>query len=164
MEWWPADWSAILVPEAPLAELVVRGTLIYAFLLVMMRIAGRRLLGRFSMTDILVTLLLAVAVRDGLTGPYQTVGDAAVSGAVILGWDIVLDRLAFTSGLARRVLRHGPLKIIEEGELLEDAAKENLLTEAELMEKLRARGVTSVSQVSEAYLEQDGSFTVIRGG
>jgi uncharacterized membrane protein YcaP (DUF421 family) len=161
MQWWPQNWGVIFALDAPFAELLVRGTIIYLFLFGIMRIIGRRLLGDFNMTDIVVTLLLAVAVRDGITGGYETVGDALVSGAVILGWDLALDRAAYRWQGLRSVLRHGPLPIIRDGELIVENARALLLTRSEVTEKLRGRGVTSYGEVKEAYLEPNGSLSVI---
>lgn len=161
MTFWPNDWAAILIPEAPIAELIVRGVLIYGLLYVGMRVAGRRLLGKFAMSDILVVLLIAVALRDGITGEYQTVGDAAISGAVILGCDMIVDRLAFHFPALRGLLRHQPLAIIRDGQLLRDNARAHLLTHHEIMGRLREEGLTSLDQVKEARLEQDGSFSIV---
>lgn len=161
MSWWPESWTTVLVPDAPLAELLVRGTAVYFFLYAMMRVAGRRLLGRFSMSDTLVILLIAVALRDGITGPYQTVGDALISGAVILAWDLVVDRIAFHSDRARPILRHRSKPIILDGTLLAENARASLLTRTEILQNLRRYGVSSCEQVREAYLEADGSLTVV---
>lgn len=161
MSFWPADWSSVLLPNAPIAELLVRGTLIYWFLYFLMRVAGRRLIGQFSMSDLLVMLLIAVAVREGLTGPYHTVGAAVVTGATVLGWDVLIDRLVFHVPVLRRPLRHAPIQIVKEGRLLVDRAREQLLTRSEIMAQLRRNGLSGLDQVREAYMEQDGSFTVV---
>lgn len=163
MTFWPEQWN-FLIPNAPLLELFIRGTLIYWFLVLLMRIAGRRLFAQLSMTDILVMLVLAVAVRDGITGPYQTVGDAAISATVILAWDKVIDRLVFYFPALRGPLRHQPLLIIKDGELLTENARANLLTRTEIMEQVRAKGLTSIAQVKEARMEPSGEFSVIERG
>lgn len=160
MSWFPESWGQVLIPQAPVAELVVRGTVIYWFLFVVLRAGGRRLLGRFAMSDILAMLILAVAVRQGLTGSYDSVGDALISGAVILAWDLAIDEMAFRWGPFQKLLRYPPQTIIREGRLIVENARANLLTRTEVMEKLRDAGVASLDQVRAAYLEPDGSFNV----
>jgi uncharacterized membrane protein YcaP (DUF421 family) len=162
MTFWPDSWSAILRPDAPVAELFVRATAIYLFLFVLMRVAGRRLLARFSMSDILVVFLLAVAVREGITGGHRSVGDAAILAVVILAWDLVIDRLAFHVKPLRNLLRHDPTRIIEHGDLLIDNARALLLTRAEITAKLHEQGVSSYAEVEEAWLEPDGRLSVVR--
>ena len=65
MQWWPEAWASILVPGAPVAELVVRVSAIHLFLWVFLRVMPTRQLGRFGVTDLLVLLLLAASVRMG---------------------------------------------------------------------------------------------------
>lgn len=161
MTFWPEAWASILWPHAPLAELVIRGTGIYLLLFAALRVTGRRLMAQLAASDILVMMLIAVAVRDGITGPYQTVGDAAISGATILGWDLVIDRLAFRFPGMRRVLRHQPVAIIDDGVLMVENARAHLLTRTEILERVREEGLTSIGQVREAWLEQDGSLSIV---
>lgn len=161
MTLWPTDWGAVLAPQASLAELLVRGTLIYAFLFAAMRIAGRRLMGRFAMSDALVMLLLAVAVREGLTGNHFGVADAVISGATVLGWDVLIDRAVFLFPTLRRPLRPDPVPIVEHGRLLVENAREQLLTRTEIMAELRRHGLDSLDQVKRAYMERDGSLSIV---
>lgn len=162
MTFWPDSWAAILVPNAPIAELIVRGTAIYFFLIVLMRVAGRRLFAQLSMADVLMMIVLAVAVRDGITGPYETVGDAAISTATILAWNKIVDVATYLVPALRPPLRHAPLRIIEDGRLIEKRARRHLLTEMEIRSKLRGSGVDSLDQVRAAYLEPDGTFSVVK--
>lgn len=164
MTWWPQNWAVILVPDAPIAELLVRGTVIYLLLLVAMRCVGRRLMGRFRMTDVLVTLLIAVSVRQGLTGAHYAVGDALVAAFVIVGWDLLLDWLSFRWPPLRRILWHRSQEIARAGELLTQGTGCLFLTRDDVLPKLRARGVTSLDDVETAWLEPDGSLTVVTRG
>jgi uncharacterized membrane protein YcaP (DUF421 family) len=161
MELWPQDWSAVLVPEGPIAELIVRATAIYFLLFALMRIGGRRLFAKLAMSDILLVLILAVAVREGITGGFQTVGDAAVLATTLLVWNKTVDWLAYRFPVLRGPLRHHALPIIQDGRLNVDNARATLLTRTEIMERLRENGLTAVDQVKEARLEQDGSFSVV---
>lgn len=161
MTFWPEQWGPIFLPDAPIAELIVRGTALYFFLYVLMRIAGRRLFAQLAMSDILVMLLLAVAVREGITGDHYTVGDAAISAATILAWDVIIDRIAFHFPALRRPLRHRPIPIVKNGALIVENARAQLLTRQEIDARLREAGLTSLEQVEEAYMEPDGKLSVV---
>jgi uncharacterized membrane protein YcaP (DUF421 family) len=161
MEIWPNDWGAILVPEGPVAELLVRGTVMYFFLYVLMRMAGRRLFARLAMSDILVMMLIAVAVREGITGEHYAIGDAMVSGATILAWDIIVDRIAFRFPSLRRTLRHRPVPIVRDGQLIVENARAHLLTRTEIMERVREEGLSALAQVQEAYMEPSGTLSIV---
>lgn len=161
MTFWPTDWSRFLLPDAPIAELLARGTLIYWFLFLLMRLAGRRLLARLAMSDMLVMLLIAVAVREGITGGWRTIGDAVISAGTILAWDMLVDRVAYRFPRIRGPLRHKPLPIILHGELLVGNAREQLLTRQEIRERLHEEGLTRIGQVEAAWMEPDGTLSIV---
>ncbi len=161
MQWWPEAWAPILVPGAPIAELVVRVSAIYLFLWVFLRVMPTRQLGRFGVTDLLVLLLLASSVRMGLTGHHFTVGDAVISATILIAWDRALNALAYRFEPLRTLLRQDPIPIIEDGAVVRRNARRELLTEADIMEKLRERGIDSLGAVRKAYIEPDGRISVI---
>jgi uncharacterized membrane protein YcaP (DUF421 family) len=109
-----------------------------------------------------VTLLLAVAVREGITGGFRTVGDAVLSGGTILFCDRLVDRLAYHFRLPRKLLRQRPTLLIRDGELVIENARRQLVTRAEIDEKLRERGIASIRDVQEARLEPDGSLSILQ--
>jgi len=162
MDIWPDDWGAFLLPDAPIMELILRAALIYVFLFLIMRIQGRRVLGGFALSDLLVILLLAVAVREGLTGGFRTVGDASISATTILFCDRIIDRLAYSFPSWRTFLRQPPALLIQDGEILVENARRQLVTRSEIDEKLREQGVGSIQEVQEARLEPDGSLSVLK--
>ncbi len=158
----PSDWGDVLLPHAPIVELLVRGTVLYIFLLAALRVFGRRQLSRLGLSDILVVFLLATAVRNGLTGRYTGVADAAITAAVLILWDWLFNELAFRSRWARRLVRGTPVMVVRDGELLHENARHERLTEDDVLEKLREHGVSRLDQVQQASVEPDGKFSVIR--
>lgn len=162
MSLWPSDWGGFLLPDAPIVELVLRAAIIYLFLFLVMRLQGRRIFGGFALSDLLVMLLLAVAVREGVTGGFRTVGDALIAGGTILAFDRTIDRLAFRFPKLRRFLRQQPALLIRDGELVIENARRQLITRAEIQEKLREKGIFSLDEVLEARLEPNGSLSVQR--
>ncbi len=161
MQWWPEAWAPILIPSAPVAELIIRVSAIYLFLWVFLRAMPTRQLGRFGITDLLVVLLLATSVRHGLTGRYFTVGDAMISATVLIIWDRIMNALAYYVKPLRRFLRHEPMPIVDQGAMVKQNARKELLTESDIMEKLREQGIDSLAQVRKAYVEADGRISVI---
>lgn len=164
MDLWPDDWSAILLPQASLLELVFRGTVIYLLLFVALRVLSRRQLGRLAVADILLLFLLASSVRLGLTGHDPSLISAVVVAATLFFWDWVIDWSAFRFQSLRWLLRKHPLPLVEDGRFVERTVRRELLTEEDLAGMLRDVGVTSVDEVRHATLEADGSVSVaVRG-
>lgn len=162
MEIWPHDWGAILLPHAPLAETLVRVSIIYLLLWFLFRGVLRREAGRVGMGDVLVIVLIAVSVRNGLTGPYFTVGDAVISGVVVIAWDWALNALHFHVAFVRRFLEAEPTPIIRRGRILWRNAERVLLTRDDILEQLRLQGIKRLDEVLEAYLEPNGRVSVVR--
>ncbi|MBW3553697.1 MAG: hypothetical protein KY466_09305 [Gemmatimonadetes bacterium] len=101
------------------------------------------------MSDTLLVLLLAVTVREAITGGFRTVGDAAILTVTLLFWNRVIDRLAYHVPALRGPLRHRAMPIIRDGRLVAENVRTNLLTDTEIMQRLRENGLTSVSQVGK---------------
>lgn len=103
------DWANILVPSAPFAELLVRGTLVFLGLMVLLRILGQREAGGLGLTDLLVVVLVVDAASAGLTGETHSVGDGFILVVTILFWSVVLDAVSY------RWPRLGTKPLIEDG-------------------------------------------------
>jgi uncharacterized membrane protein YcaP (DUF421 family) len=98
-----------------------------------------------------------------LEATSRAIGDAMVSGGTILLCERVVDRLAYHFRLPRKLLRQRPTLLIREGELVIENARRQLVTRAEIDEKLREKGIASIRDVQEARLEPDGSLSILQG-
>lgn len=158
------DWSSLLIPTGSLAEIFVRGTVIYLVLFLAMRLLPRRTIGALGPSDLLVIVLIADAVQNAMAGGYQSLTEGVLLAAVIFGWATLIDYLDFrfphlniASARAKEMVRNGEL-------LRENMAREQV-TEEEVMSQLREHGLASARDVVVAYLEGDGRFSVVvRGG
>lgn len=159
------DWASVFVPDKPLLEIVVRGTVVYLALFAMLRLIVKREVGTLGVTDILVLVLIADAAQNAMADEYRSVPDGIVLVATILAWSFVLDWLAYRSAFLRRVLRPPPVQIVRNGRMLRRALAREKITEDELLGELRRHGYEDVRDVHAAYIEADGAISVIaRGG
>jgi uncharacterized membrane protein YcaP (DUF421 family) len=85
------DWGAVFRPETPLVEVVVRGTVMYLALFVLLRVVLKRQSAGMGMTDLLVVVLIADAAQNGMSGGYSSLPDGLVLVATILAWAYALD-------------------------------------------------------------------------
>jgi uncharacterized membrane protein YcaP (DUF421 family) len=167
MEWnvdWliNVDWKAIVVPERPLAELVVRGTIMYLAVFVMLRLVMRRQVGGLGTSDILVIVLIAEVAGNGFSPDTRSVVESAVLVLVILFWSYVIEWLQFRFPGFERIVRDPKLKLIEDGRLLRRNMRQELVTYEELMTQLREQGLENCRAVKAAYMEADGNISIIR--
>ena len=142
-------------------ELVLRTSLVYIGLLTGFRIVARRRMGALAVSDMLIVVLIADGVQNGMSGEYNSVTGAAIVAATLLGWDVLLDALAARSKLVERLLSPSPLKLIENGRMLRRNMRKEFITEEELGSKLRAHGIEDMARVKLACLEPDGELSVV---
>lgn len=154
------DWHALFVPTLSIGEVVLRGTLVYLFLFFLMRIL-RREAGHIGLSDLLVVVLVADAAQNAMAGGYQSITEGVILVATIALWDYFLDGLSFKVPALRRLLRPAPLLLIDNGRMVQQNMKRQLIQEAELMGLLREQGIRSVGEVKQCFLEGDGRISVI---
>lgn len=148
-------------PRTSLLEIVLRVLLIYLFLLVAMRLFGRKEMGRWTPMEFLGMLLLARTVGPALTGGDSSLTVAAVAALTLLGVTFLFDYLVHRSRRLEKLIEGEPELLIENGRVLEKAMKRELLTEQQLLAALRREKIESPEEVSRAYIESDGRITVI---
>ena len=154
------DWARLLVPSGSLAEIVIRGSVIYLILFAVMRFLPRREVGGVSASDILVIVLIADAVQEGMAGRYESITEGVLLAATIFFWATVIDYLDFHFPQLK-LAEGGPTPIVRDGRLLRRQMERQKVTEEEVMAQLRQHGFERLHEVSAAYIEGDGHFSVI---
>src|SRR4051812_37981896 len=94
---WKTDWGRVFTPEMSLLEILVRGTLTYLGLCLLLRIVLKRQTGQVSLSDLLVISLVAGVCRNPLVRDTYSVIDGLLVVATILGWSFALDWLCYHS-------------------------------------------------------------------
>ena len=155
------DWRGMFVPHVSLLEIVLRGSIIYLAVFALMRIARGRHAGQMGLADILVIVLIADAVSNGMASEYRSIPEGLVLAGTIFFWSFALDWLAYHVKWLRKILEPGPRCLIRDGSIQRDAMHYELLTRDNLMALLREHGIDSVSKVRRAYIEGDGSLSVL---
>jgi uncharacterized membrane protein YcaP (DUF421 family) len=143
-------------------ELIVRTSVIYLTLLAGLRLLGRREMSALELPDMLLIVLIADGVQNGLAGEYHSVSGALIVGGTLLGWSYALDLLSYYLPPVRYLLRPGPLILVADGRLVRRNLRREWITADELMAQLRTQGVEDLREVRRAYLEPDGELSVFR--
>ena len=113
------------------------------------------------MTDLLVIVLIADAAQNAMAGGYQSVPDGLLLVGVIVGWSFVLDWLAHHSRFFERLVRPRRLPLIQNGKLVLENMRKELVTREELRSQLRKQSIDDLSTVRAAYMEPDGRISVL---
>jgi uncharacterized membrane protein YcaP (DUF421 family) len=154
------DWQTLFAFSVSPLELAVRGTAIYWFLFVLFRVL-RRDVGAIAVADILLLVLVADAAQNAMAGEYRSISDGFVLVLTIVGWNVLIDWLAFRFPGIRRLVEPRELLLIRDGRILHRNLRREFMTVADLRAKLREHGIEDVGEVRAAYMEGDGEVSVI---
>jgi uncharacterized membrane protein YcaP (DUF421 family) len=143
-------------------ELVLRGTLVYWLLFLIFRFILRRDVGAVGIADILLLVIVADAAQNAMAGGYDTFAEGAILVLTIVGWNWLLDFLAFHFAPVRRFATPGRLTLVNRGVPNLRHMRREFISLSELQEKMREQGIESLREVKVAYLEGDGQISVIR--
>ena len=156
------DWAWLVDFKVPAWELILRGSAMYWFLFLIFRLVLRRDVGAVGVADVLLVVLVADASQNAMTGGYTSVAEGAVLVATLIGWNLLLDWMAYRFPWAYRLVEPPPLLLIRGGRVLHKNLRSEMITLAELRGHLRQHGVESFDEVKAAWYESDGQFSVIK--
>jgi uncharacterized membrane protein YcaP (DUF421 family) len=159
---WKTDWGRVFIPEMSLPEILVRGTLTYLGLYLLLRFVLKRQTGQMSLSDLLVVALVAGVCRNPLVRDTYSVTDGLLVVTTVLAWSFALDWLCFHSPWLHKLLHAPPVAVIRDGRVLEENLRGELMTEGQLRSKLRQNGVREPAEVEEAWIEGDGQVSVVK--
>lgn len=157
------DWLLPFVTmDISLWEKVARTVVVYLGIALVIRVAGKRLLGQMNSLDLVVVLLLSNVVQNAIIGPDNSVLGGMIGAFVLVAFNGGLDRLYNLSPAARKLLVGSPTEVVTSGRV-DDAALERLgISQAELDLALRRQGADELAQVQRAFLEPEGEIVITR--
>jgi uncharacterized membrane protein YcaP (DUF421 family) len=156
------DWNSVFVPAIGLAEIVVRGSLMYLGLFVILRFMARRQAGHFGPADLLVIVLIADAAQNGLGKDYGSVTEGLALVLTIVAWEYLLDWISWRVPSTRPYLTPPSLTLIRDGRLIPQNLRKEMITEDELKSQLREQDVEDYGDIKLATLEGDGRLSVLK--
>ncbi|HEV7914836.1 MAG TPA: YetF domain-containing protein [Albitalea sp.] len=155
------DWSSLFEFNVSAIELIARGTLMYWLLFLIFRFVTRRDVGAVGVADVLLLVIVADAAQNAMSGGYDSVAEGAVLVATLIFWNVLLDWAAFRFTWVRRFAEPKALLLVHRGRVLHRNLRREFVTMRELQEHLRQHGVVNIADVRAAFMESDGSFSVI---
>lgn len=155
------DWSEIFSLSISPLEIIVRGTAMYWFIFLLLRVAGRRDVGSLGIADMLVLVLVADAASNAMSGTGKSIADGAILVSTLVGWTVAIDRLAYFIKPLGRLLTADRVCLVHDGQMCHRNMRREYITKNELFSELRQKGVEDISQVRRAYIEADGVISVI---
>ena len=141
--------------------LIFRTLLVYIFLIIIMRLMGKRQIGELEVTDLVATLLLSEIASLPITDPNSPVLHAIIPMIVLLSLEVFSSYILIRVPKLKNFLSASPTFIIKDGVLDQAALVATRLSIEELMSEIRQQGFCSLAYVWYAILEKDGRLTIL---
>lgn len=144
-----------------LLEKIIRPVVVYLFLVVGLRLAGKRELAQLNAFDLVVLMTLANAVQNAIIGSDNSLLGGLVGGATLLAFNYLVVRFIIRHPFAERALEGSPDKLVHRGSVLRKRLDAEGMTLADLEVAARKQGIGSLKEVAEATLEPSGAVTFV---
>jgi uncharacterized membrane protein YcaP (DUF421 family) len=151
-----------LMPEISIAEKIIRPVVVYLFLLIAFRLAGKRELGQMTPFDLIVLLTISNVLQNAMIGNDNSLGGGIIGALTLFILNGLVSRATFRFPRLARLLEGEPTPLIQGGAILEPNLRREVMTLEELQGALRKHDLDwqDVPRIDRALLESDGTVTV----
>jgi uncharacterized membrane protein YcaP (DUF421 family) len=149
------SWHTVL-------EIALRTTVVYAMVLIGIRLTGKREVGQMTPFDLTLLLLLSNSVQNAMTGPDTSVMGGATAALVLLSLNFLLAEVSGINRRFRKMIQGSPTLLIHNGQCLTPHMAKEHISMDELERALREHGVACAADAALAVLEVDGSISVLK--
>jgi uncharacterized membrane protein YcaP (DUF421 family) len=162
MTFWPDDWAKVFLPQVPIFESIIRASVIYLLLFILLRVLLKRESGGTSISDVLLLVLIADAVQNGIQGQAISVADAMILGGTLILWDWLINFLSYHFNWFYHLVHPRPLPVVIDGEIIRKNARRELLTRDDILQEMHLNGIEKLSDVAKATVQGNGAISFIR--
>lgn len=153
--------NSLLTLGVPWWELVCRAVVVYFFLLVLLRVTGKRQIGQLAPFDLVLLLVLSNAVQNSINGGDNSLLGGLVSAVVLVALNVLMGYLTYRSKLMEAIVEGRPQVLIHNGRVFPDVLRSSRVTMHELEAALRLQGCINIQEVYLVVLENNGAISVI---
>jgi len=157
----PKIWNDILHPDISIIEKIIRPVIVYFFLVIGLRLAGKRELAQLNPFDLVVLLTLSNTVQNAIIGNDNSVTGGLIGATTLLFVNYVVVRFLFNHEKLDRLVEGNPDVLIEHGKINHDRLRNELITLTELETAAHRQGFASLDEVDNAVLEPGGTIAFI---
>jgi len=143
-------------------DLVIRATVIFFFIFMVTRIAGRRELTTLDPFDLILLVVLGDLVQQGITQSDESVTGTLIVISTITLLSVAVSWTSFRSRRLRLMTEGEPIVLVQDGKLIERNLRRERLTRGDVEEGARLQQVASLEEIRWALLEKDGTISVIK--
>ncbi|HBM81921.1 MAG: DUF421 domain-containing protein [Clostridiales bacterium] len=142
-------------------KIMLSSSVIYLFIIIAIRLFGKKELAQLSVIDLVFILLISNAVQNAMVGSDSTVGGGIVAAASLFAMNYVLKQILYKFPWFSKVIQGEPIMLIYNGKLSTKNMERAKVTRSELMEAIREHGVSTIEEVDLAIFEVDGNISIL---
>ena len=154
-------WKDMFVLGLPILEKILRPIIIYVFLIVGLRLSGKRELAQLNPFDLVVLLTLSNTVQNAIIGDDNSVTGGIIGATSLLAINYLVVRFLYDHRKLDQLVEGSADILIEDGKVHEHKLKKELITKQELAAAARKQGFDTLSEVHQCILEPGGTLTFI---
>lgn len=139
----------------------IKGILIYIFLIIALRITGKRSLSKLNIFDFIITIAIGSVFASVLTSKDVKLAQGTTAIIVLLGGQYIISTWAFKSDKFEQKIKSDPALLYYNDHFLYKTMKHERVTEREILQAVRSNGISSLDKVEAVVLETQGSISVI---
>lgn len=144
-------------------SIVTRSVTVYLFVVLAIRLFGKKELTQLSVIDLVFILLISNSVQNAMVGGSSTLTSGVIAATSLFAVNFILKNLIYRSERLSNFLQGSPLMLIYKGKVIKEHLNQAKITQEEIEAAVREHGVEKVSQVDLAVLEVDGNISVLSG-
>jgi uncharacterized membrane protein YcaP (DUF421 family) len=134
---------------------------IYLFIVIAIRLFGKKELAQLSVVDMVFILLISNAVQNAMVGPDSTLSGGLVAASTLFVMNYILKYLQYKFPKFGKAVEGDAIMLIYKGKVIDEHLRKAQITVDELLQAVREHGVPSVTKVDLAILEVDGNISVL---
>src|SRR4030088_788814 len=153
-------WTDMFVLALPVAEKILRPMAVYFFLVIGLRLAGKRELAQLNPFDLVVLLTLSNTVQNAIIGEDNSISGGVIGATTLLATNYCVVRFIFKHRRLDQLIEGSPTTLVENGKISKEGLAKELLTEAELTSVAHRQGFSCIDDIEHCVLEPGGNFYV----
>ncbi|MFJ5092081.1 DUF421 domain-containing protein [Streptomyces sp. NPDC088674] len=154
-------WHDMLTIQLPIAEKILRTVLVYAAMVVLFRLSGKRGLASLNTFDFVVVFLLSNVVQNAVIGADDSLLGGLVGAVTLVAVNAFMNRLTVASPRIARVLEGTSTTVVENGSVMTGAVRRLAVRPSEIEHAVRVQNGEGIRDVASAHLEPDGQLLVV---
>ena len=145
----------------PYLEIILRSVTVYLFIVIAIRLFGKKELAQLSVIDLVFILLISNSVQNAMVGPNTGLLSGIAAAATLFSINAFMKYILYNSKLFSKFVQGEPVMLIHKGTVIEKNLRGQRLTLQELEAAVREHGVERIDEVDLAVLEVDGNISIM---